>query len=451
VVGFVTTRGRALALVGLLVLAVLAPSAAASAGVGAQSDDREISIDYEGDAVTVANGSSQVIEGSTDLPPGTELRVTIQSTGDTAPRFYTNPGAVVTRNGTWAVAVDLSEQSAGDTFEVTVSATDGNVSTSADGEVVACGGDCADPEPEQPDPVTIDHDGENVTVANGSTQVISGTALEPTGTEIVVTVQSIGDTAPRFYMFDSAVVTEDGTWAIAFNFTGQPAGGTFSVEASTEDGSHSTTADGEIVRCGESCADTPPTDTPTPIPEQTPTATPTESGFAGGPAVSLHESAVDTVRGGTATIELRFDGADAAVVVLGGDDAGYELETVVTDADGDGSATLYVDTALAGRDGETVSVSSGDEVSVRSESTLEAALDAGEYDIGAFPMSQDGSEYTVTGTLFIAETSPTPNGTPTPTATPSETPAGDDDLTGLLVSAAIVLGGGAVALVLIRR
>ena len=446
-----TTRGRALALVALLVLAVLAPSSAASAGVGAQSDDGEISIDYEGDAVTVANGSSQVIEGSTDLPPGTELRVTIQSTGDTEPGFYTNPSAVVTRNGTWSVAVDLSRQFAGDTFEVTVSAADGNVATTAKGEIVACDGDCADPAPDQPEPISIDHDGEVVTVANGSTQVISGTALEPTGTEIVVTLQSTGDTQPRFYNNPTAVVTENGTWAVAVDFDEQSAGDTFTVEASTEDGAHRTTADGEIVLCGESCADTPPTDTPTPIPEQTATATPTENSSDAEQAVTLQESVVDTVRGGTATVELRFDGADAAVVVVGGDDAGYELETVVTDADGDGSATLYVDTRLAGRDGETVSVSSGDEVSVRSESTLEAALDAGEYDIGAFPMSQDGSEYTVTGTLFIAETSPTPNGTPTPTATATETPAGNDDLTGLLVSAAIVLGGGAVALVLIRR
>lgn len=448
------TRHRALVLVALLAVSVVAPSAAAAAtGVQSaevQSADGEITIDYEGDGVTLANGTTQVIEGTTDLPPGTELRVTIQSTGDTAPRFYTNPSAVVTRNGTWAVAVDLSEQSAGDTFVVSVSAEDGNASTRAEGEIVACGDDCADPEPEQPEPVTVDHEGDSVTVANGSTQVISGTALEPTGTEIVVTIQSSGDTQPRFYRFDNAVVTENGTWAIAFNFSAQSAGGTFTVEASTEDGAHSATADGEIVRCGERCADTPPTDTPTPIPEQTPTATPTESGSDGSPTVSLHESAVDTVRGDTAAIELGFDGAEAAVVVVGSEAADYELETIVEDADGDGSATLYVDTALAGRDGETVSVSSGDDVRVESESRIEETLDAGEYEIGAFPVSQDSFEYTTTSTLFVAETSSSP-GTPTPTATATATPAGSGNLTGLLVSAGIVLGGGAVALVLIRR
>jgi hypothetical protein len=357
--------------------------------------------------------------------------------------------ATVDEDGRWAAVFDFSHQPAGGSFNLTVMSRAVNASVNATGEIVPCDGGCADPKPEPTEVVSIDGENGTVTVANGTTQVVSGTAVQPTGTEIVVRIQSTGDTQPRFLKSSTAVVTQNGTWATSFDFSGRDAGGTFSVEASTEDGAHSATADGEIVRCGESCADTPPTDTPTPIPEQTPTATPTENGSDGGPVVSLRESAVDTVRGDTAAIELRFDGADAAVVVVGSDAAGYELETVVEDADGDGSATLYFDTRLAGRDGETVSVSSGDGVSVRSETPLDAALDAGEYDVGAFPMAQDSFEYTTTGTLFVSEAEPGGADSPTPTAT--ETPTSNDGVTGLLVSAAIVLGGGAVALVLIRR
>lgn len=441
-------RYRTLTLVGLLVLSVLTPTVVASTGVDAQPADSDISIDHAGDVVTVANGSSQVIEGSTGLPAGSTVEVTVESTGDTHPGFFMADSASVDENGTWAVVFDFSAQPATGTFDVTVTAEGGDASATAPGEIVPCETDCADTVPKQPDTVSIDQDGDRVTVANGSTQVLSGTASEPTGTEIVVTVQSTGDTQPRFYVTNTAVVTENGTWATAFDFSDQPAGGTFSVEASTEDGVHSATVDGEIVRCGESCADTPPMDTPTPIPEQTATVTPTERGSDGDPTVTLHESAVDTVQGDTATIQLRFDGADTATVVVGSEAAGYELETVVSDADGDGNATLFFDTSLAGRDGETVSVSTGDEVRVESESRLPDALDAGEYDLTV--ERGDGVGEIDVGTLFVAETSSSP-GTPTPAATATATPAGSDDLIGLLVSAGIVLGGGAVALVLIQR
>ncbi|WP_321164386.1 hypothetical protein [Halolamina sediminis] len=35
--------------------------------------------------------------------------MTVQSTGDTSPRFYNNPTATVQDDGTWNVPVDLSE------------------------------------------------------------------------------------------------------------------------------------------------------------------------------------------------------------------------------------------------------------------------------------------------------------------------------------------------------
>lgn len=435
-------RRCAVALAGLVALSMLVPAALATAGADTQEADG-VTIDYEGDNVTVANGSAQTISGSADLAEGETVEITLRATGDTQPRFYKTDSATVDENGNWKAEFDFSDHRPGGTFNVTVEA--GDATATATGEIVACDGDCVGGEAEPEDGVTIDYEGDAVTVANGSTQVISGTASEPTGTEIVVTLQSTGDTQPRFYKTDAAVVTENGTWAIAFNFTDLDATATFSVEASTEDGTRSATVKGEVVPCGESCADTPPSDTPTPIPEQTATETPGESETDDGPRVTLTESAVDTVRGDVATVELRFDGTDSATVVVGDEsESGYELEALVRDADGDGSATLYLDTELAGREGDTVSVSSGDEVTVRSETNLDSALDAGEYGLRVLP---DGQErYADAGTLFVSEE----QATATNSVTPTDAPAGNDKMTGLLVSGGILLGGGGLALVLLR-
>jgi hypothetical protein len=433
---------RAVALAGLVALSVLLPTLAAPAATATQTTDG-VSIDYEGESVTVANGSAQTISGTADVAEGESVEVRIRATGDTQPKFLKTKSPTVDGNGTWSATFDFSEQTAGGTFNVTVEA--GDSTANATGEIVACDGDCVEPTPEPDDDVTIDYEGDAVTVANGSTQVVSGTAAEPTGTEIVVSLQSTGDTQPRFFRTSTAVVTEDGTWATAFNFSFLDAGATFSVEASTEDGTHSANADGEVILCDGDCAETPPSDTPTPIPEQTTTETPASNDSEDGPTVELTESVVDTLRGDVAGIELRFDGTDTADVTVGSERAGYELDLQVRDADGDGTATVYFDTELAGREGETVSVSSGDEITVNSEGTVPAALDAGEYSLEVAAGGADGT--TDTGTLFVSEAEPTA----TDSATPTDAPTGGGDVTGLLVSAAIVLGGGGLALVLLRR
>ncbi|MFC6737216.1 BGTF surface domain-containing protein, partial [Halolamina salina] len=416
-------RYRALALAGLVALSVLLPTLVAPAGADTQAG---VGIDYEGESVTVANGSAQTISGTADLPEGESVEIRIRATGDTQPKFFKTESATVDGNGTWSATFDFSEQTAGGTFNVTVEA--GDATANATGEIVACDGGCVEPTPEPDDGVAIDYEGDAVTVANGSTQVVSGTAAEPTGTEIVVSLRSTGDTRPNFFRTSTAVVTEDGTWATAFNFSFLDAGATFSVEASTEDGTNSATAEAEVVRCGGDCADTPPSDTPTPIPEQTTTATPGSNGSDEGAAVELTESVVDTVRGDVATIDIRFDGADTATLTVGSEAAGYVLDLQVRDADGDGEATVYFDTELAGREGETVSVSSGDELSVRSEDSLPAALDAGEYDLQVAAAGADGNSDV--GTLFVSEADPRA----TDSTTPTDAPAGNDDVTGLLVS-----------------
>lgn len=296
--------------------------------------------------------------------------------------------------------------------------------------------------------VSIDYEGENVTVANASSQVISGTADAKKGTEVTVRIQSTGDTAPRFFVSTTAVVTADETWATAFDFADFNPGGTFTVTAKIEDTDHSASADGYIVACDSNCTDDPPEDTPTPIPEQTPTATPTENA----PPVALNGSAVSAVRGEVAAVELAFNGADAAVVTIGDEESvNYELQAVVRDADGDGTAVLYFDTALAGREGNPVSVSAGDEVTLRSETDLGSMLAAGSYEVTLHAGEDTDGDPTTLGTLLVQESAdrtPT-DGTMTATDVPDQ--AGPfDNLGGTILSLLLLVGGGVVALLLVR-
>jgi len=78
--------------------------------------ERSASLDMTPVNLTATDNAE--ITGTSTLAPGSSLRVVIESTDGTSPRFYNNPTATVQDDGTWNVTVDLSEQSAGDTFEV---------------------------------------------------------------------------------------------------------------------------------------------------------------------------------------------------------------------------------------------------------------------------------------------------------------------------------------------
>jgi hypothetical protein len=303
--------------------------------------------------------------------------------------------------------------------------------------------------------VGIDYEGDRVTAANGTSQVVTGTADAPVGTEILVRVRSSGDTEPVFLKAKTGVVTENGTWAVAFDFTSQSAGDTFTLTARTENGSAETEVEGEIVTCGGDCAETPPSDTPTPIPEQTPTPTRTagpDSSVAFGENVFLADS------GGVAAVPVTFDGGDAdeAVVVVGNETkSNYELEAVVTDGDGDGEAILYVDTSLAGRSGDTVSTSGGDSVTVRSETSLDDTLDPASYDVTLYAGGERTGTPADVGNLVVQAATTRTVTTDTP-ATPTDEPTGTSGAglgslaVGGLVSGAFLIGGAVLAAVLLK-
>jgi hypothetical protein len=502
-------RAAALLAVAALVVAaaVAVPGAAAATSSvpgpdggdavrSAQTDPNEanVSVDATGGNVTVAAGPSQRIAGTAEVRAGTRVSVRVRSVGDTSPAFIKVREAVVREDGTWGVAMNFSEQSVGSTFDVTAVLADSDVRASATGTVVACEGNCsdgapaptptpvptetpadadgdgADRTPVAPPDVSVDREGGTLTVAAGPGQLVTGTSDAAAGTALSVRLTSAGDTRPQFLKTARAVVRDDGTWGTTFNFSRQSAGDTFELDVVVPtaagvdvDGRVVTQVDGRVVACEGDCSDGAPRATPTPSP--TPTAAPAADGDAG------FETSIPTVsRGRTAALAVRFGDADALTVVLGGQEAGYELVATVRDGNGDGRTTLYVDTAAAGRDGATATVAEGDRVTVRSEVALDARLDADEYDVALHRgESRDGPRVDV-GTLVVR-----PSGTATPTGSgseadanaPDETPAevttrdparaGDDALGAVpdwLAAAGaglvFLLGGAGLAVVLLR-
>ena len=321
--------------------------------------------------------------------------------------------------------------------------------TSVLGPAAVTGSVAADPS------IGIEYDGDRVTVANGTTQVVSGTADAPVGTEILVRVRSSGDTHPAFLKAKSGVVTANGTWAVAIDFDDQTAGDTFELTARIENGSAEAAVEGDVVACKGECADTPPSGTPTPIPEQTATATPTAEPET---AVTFGESIFVAEGGGVAAIPIAFEGGstDEAVVVIGNEtDANYELEVVVTDGDGDGEAVVYLDTAIAGREGDPLSVSGGDSVTIRSETALSAPLAPASYDVSLYGGERSSSPADI-GTLVVQST-PTRTAATNTASTPiggtdGSGGAGLDSLAvGGVVSGAFLVGGALLAAILLRQ
>lgn len=308
--------------------------------------------------------------------------------------------------------------------------------------------------------VAIDSDGERVTVANGTSQVVSGTADARVGTEVLVRVRSAGETEPAFLKTATGVVTENGTWAVSIDFESQGAGDAFEVTARLENGSAEAVTKGEVVACDSDCAEPAPSGTPTPIPEQT--QTPTRTAGSSAP-VTFGESIFLADSGGVAAIPISFDDTDSAVVVVGNEsESNYELEALVRDGDGDGEAVLYVDTSIAGRGDDPLSTSGGDSVRVDAETSLDSMLDPADYDVSLYAGDERSGDPVDVGSLVVqaantrtaAETgtASTPGSTDAGTSGAGTNDAGFGSLAvGGVVSGAFLVGGAVLAALLLKN
>ncbi|WP_175454330.1 DUF7827 domain-containing protein [Halopelagius longus] len=96
---------------------------------GLADEEQSVESDYQfstaeynmDEPVNVTATSNQTIEGTTTLAPGTELQLRVRSSDDTSPSFLKTSTVYVTENRTFSGTFDFSEQSANDTFTVTVS------------------------------------------------------------------------------------------------------------------------------------------------------------------------------------------------------------------------------------------------------------------------------------------------------------------------------------------
>lgn len=94
--------------------------------------DNSASLNYEGSRLVLGSTTEEVVDGSTDLPPGSEIAVRIHGGGDQA--FLQQRPATVAENGSFAVTFDLSDIAEGATFRVAVR-HDGERLTYATGEI----------------------------------------------------------------------------------------------------------------------------------------------------------------------------------------------------------------------------------------------------------------------------------------------------------------------------
>ncbi|AFK20144.2 PGF-CTERM sorting domain-containing protein [Haloferax mediterranei ATCC 33500] len=102
----------------------------------------------DNDEVNVTNAADQVISGSSNVAPGTELALKAESSGDTQPKFLKTATVYVQEDGSFSATFDFSEQSVGDEFEVTADGgvapdetVDGNVLETVETETTTETGD----------------------------------------------------------------------------------------------------------------------------------------------------------------------------------------------------------------------------------------------------------------------------------------------------------------------
>jgi PGF-CTERM protein len=176
-------------------------------------------------------------------------------------------------------------------------------------------------------------------------------------------------------------------------------------------------------------------------------------------SATLDEAVVTAASGETAAIPLAFaDGTESARVTVGSEATNFVVRATVVDADGDGDATLELDTGTAGTTDAAsyLRVSDGDELRNATQATdrLSSPLDAGEYDLrvgpagdasdvgtlvlesASTPETDDGAETTDGATTTDAPATPTLEATATPGDTQTASP-GFGVLAGVLALLAV--------------
>lgn len=255
---------------------------------------------------------------------------------------------------------------------------------------------------------TISHDGDRLTLAAGPGQEITGeTDLEP-GSEVTVRIES-EDPARPFVIRPEVTVAEDGRFTAVVNLSHGRVGTNFTAEL-RHGGETLDEVDGRIVECDGDCEPVPETETPTHTPLD-----------ADSPGLA---SVVQVTQGETARIPMAFGERDALTFVVDGEeDVDYRLDATVRDGDGDGRATLLLNTSAAGDPPRTLTtVGNSDTVElIEPEPLRSVPLNATEYHMYLFPEGVTEGDWLTINTLSVNEPA-----TPTETTEPARTTTADD-------------------------
>ncbi|WP_418282443.1 BGTF surface domain-containing protein [Halorubrum sp. DTA98] len=98
-------------------------------------EEREFEFDQ--DPYNVTNAEGQVVEGTSNVAPGSEVNLRVRSASGTSPSFIkTQEDVAVTADGTWSTEFDFSPQNIGDEYTITVRQSGLDDNPDVDGTVV---------------------------------------------------------------------------------------------------------------------------------------------------------------------------------------------------------------------------------------------------------------------------------------------------------------------------
>ncbi|WP_435362085.1 BGTF surface domain-containing protein [Haloarchaeobius sp. DFWS5] len=391
----------------LLVGTSMVPATGAAATSSAAIPDGTTLV-YDGKHLHLAAGPQQAVVGESDLPSGTRLSVRIQSESGDDP-FLKSTEVAVTDSGRFVATFDLSDISPETPISVHV-VHEGDRLATATGVVVDCVGDCTDDEqqtmpvddpPTATDPEEFESDelaipqtlagdrgstvrvpielgdAEQATVTIGSERVnynIEATAGDGTGdgrVTLLFDTTNAGHPAPTLSVAesgDTVTVREGSETELSARQSALDAGEyPLELYRGSSSGPNRLVQEATLTLAENESAEDSTTHEAWPDEPQT-------FGFA--------EHITDVEQGDAVGMSVTLADEDAATVVIGDDEAGYEVVATLEDGSGDGIVDVRFDTAAAGDTGEATltAADSADTVTVTRETTLDGNLTAGLYD-----------------------------------------------------------------------
>lgn len=175
--------------------------------VAVQDDEGSIEIDHEGDEIRLEAAPNQTISGTTDLEPGTEVRVHVRSSERNFIKSYTTN---VSADGSFEMTFDLSDLAAPSDVTAGVSEVNGSASDRVTGRVVAPGTETSDERIDLPTMTRV--------AQNGTANL---TVTMPPGESVAV---RIGDETKVNYELTALLEDADGDGEVALRFDTAAAG-----------------------------------------------------------------------------------------------------------------------------------------------------------------------------------------------------------------------------------